>query len=409
MFPNPYRPGAGHAPPHLAGRAREFGKFERLLAQDTVLENIVLAGLPGVGKTVLLDAFKPRALAGGWLWAGTDLSESASVSEEAMATRLLADLAVATSAVTIQDPKPTSLIPEDDDPRTRVPLSHRALRAIYDAESGLVSDKLRTVLMFAWRHLRGAGKERVIFAYDEAQNLSDNKAHNEYPLSVLLDVFQSIQKRGVPFLLILAGPPTLHPKLVDARAFADRMFHVLTLDRLDAADSREAISKPFQVEACPISFGEDSVRVIAEQSDGYPYFIQFMCREAFDVFSQWPAPAVAAAPASIEAILHKLDTDFFADRWARLTARQRELLWVIASLDRVNGDFTIHEIVERCKEHLPKPFSPSHVNQMLVSLSGQGLVYKNRFGRYSFAVPLLDKFILRTYDPPQLPVLHVSS
>jgi hypothetical protein len=54
-FKNPYRPGAGHMPPHLAGRHREYGEFDRLLAQDEILENMVLTGLRGVGKTVLLE------------------------------------------------------------------------------------------------------------------------------------------------------------------------------------------------------------------------------------------------------------------------------------------------------------------------------------------------------------------
>src|SRR2546429_5713054 len=107
-FKNPYRPGAGHMPPHLAGREREYEEFDRLLDQDTILENLVLTGLRGVGKTVLLDTFKPRAIQRGWLWAGTDLSESASVSELSLAQRLLTDLAVITSGITveIQAPQP---------------------------------------------------------------------------------------------------------------------------------------------------------------------------------------------------------------------------------------------------------------------------------------------------------------
>jgi hypothetical protein len=317
-----------------------------------------------------------------------------------MAIRLLADLAVATSTVTIAvSPKPAAGFSGDAGP-SRVPLSHAVLRAVYDEEPGLVSDKLRAVLKFAWQHLRVAERSHVIFAYDEAQNLSDNKARDQYPLSVLLDVFRSIQKQDIPFLLVLTGLPTLLPKLVEARTFAERMFHVVTLGRLDENDSREAIQKPIQVAACPVAFGSESVQVITKESGGYPYFIQFICREVFDVFIQQTTQGATPQPVPIEAIQVKLDTDFFAGRWARATDRQRQLLWVIASLDREDEEFTIQDIVERCKETLPKPFSPSHANQMLVSLGEQGLIYKNRFGKYSFAVPLLGKFILRTYEPP---------
>src|SRR3954462_2104852 len=105
LFRNPYRPGAGHMPPHLAGREREYAEFDRLMEQDTILENMVLTGLRGVGKTVLLETFKPRAMEQGWLWVGTDLSESASVNETNLALRLMADLSVITSALTVADPK----------------------------------------------------------------------------------------------------------------------------------------------------------------------------------------------------------------------------------------------------------------------------------------------------------------
>lgn len=387
-------------PPHLAGRLKEFADFDRLLEQDTILENMVLTGLRGVGKTVLLDAFKPRALARGWLWVGTDLSESASVSEETMAIRLLADLAVATSTITVDLPAKPGAGFTQGAPTTRTPLSHVVLRAIYDNEPGLVSDKLRAVLKFAWQHLSAAGKGRVIFAYDEAQNLSDNKQRDTYPLSVLLDVFQSIQKQDIPFMLVLTGLPTLFAKLVEARTFAERMFHVVMLGRLDESDSRDAILRPIEVAACPVSFGEASVATITAEAGGYPYFIQFICREVFDIFIQQIAAGEPAAAVPIDAIQLKLDTDFFAGRWAKATDRQRQLLWVVASLDREEDEFTIQELVQRCKNQLAKPFSSSHLNQMLGSLGDQGLIYKNRFGKYSFAVPLLGKFILRTYEPP---------
>ena len=64
-------------------------------------------------------------------------------------------------------------------------------------------------------------------------------------------------------------------------------------------------------------------------------------------------------------------------------------------MENSNGEFTVREIVEKSESVMPKPFSSSHVNQMLSALSGAGLVYKNRFARYSFAVPLFERFILR--------------
>src|SRR5215210_4730524 len=100
-FKNPFRPGAGHMPPYLAGRDPEIKEFSKLLNQDVILENLVLTGLRGVGKTVLLETFKPYAIESGWLWVGTDLSESSSVTEETLAIRLLADLSLVTGQLIV--------------------------------------------------------------------------------------------------------------------------------------------------------------------------------------------------------------------------------------------------------------------------------------------------------------------
>ncbi len=399
-FKNPYRPGAGHMPPHLAGRQREYAEFDRLLGQNEILENMVLTGLRGVGKTVLLETFKPRAMQHGWLWATADLSESASISETALAQRILADLALITSSITVEEQRPGNVagFAATAEPR-RVPLSHEVLASVFNDTPGLISDKIKATLEFAWQHLRTRGQHKVIFAYDEAQNLSDHAEKEQFPLSVLLDVFQSIQKKGIPFMLVLAGLPTLFPKLVEARTYSERMFRVVTLDKLTDEESREAIRRPLEVANHPIALSDESVDVICHESGGYPYFIQFICREVFDVFiQQYEREEPRAVP--VDAIQRKLDTDFFAGRWAKITDRQRELLWAVANLDHPDEEFTIQELVEEGRRLLSKTFSPSHANQMLSALSERGMIYKNRLGRYSFAVPLLGRFILRTYEPP---------
>lgn len=394
-FANPFRPGAGHRPPYLAGRVAERREFEKLLEQEIILENPLLTGLRGVGKTVLLETFKPLAMRRGWIWVGTDLSESASVSEEALATRLMADLSVATSTLVIG----ATDVPGFGGGTENVYLDFQALTGIYTSTPGLVEDKLKAVLEIAATVIAREGNRGVVFAYDEAQNLADSAKQNEFPLSLLLDVFQSIQRKEIPFMLALTGLPTLFPKLVEARTFAERMFRVIVLDKLDAGASREAIVKPIDDADCPVHFTDQSVEMIAAHSGGYPYFIQFICREVFDAFlllQRQKAPTPYSVP--LDAITLKLDSDFFAGRWARATDRQRDLLWAIATLGRSEDEFTVQEVVKSSKR-LDKPFTSSHVNQMLSSLCGAGLIYKNRFGKYSFAVPLFDRFILRQAQP----------
>lgn len=383
-------------PPYLAGREAERHEFERLLGQKVILENLVLTGLRGVGKTVLLDTFKPLAIQRGWLWVGTDLSESVSVSEQAIAIRLLTDLSVVTSGW----PVAVTQRPGFGATGEIHTLSFDRLVAMYETTPGLVADKLKTVLEHVASLLATTDRKGLIFAYDEAQNLADSPAKDQYPLSLLLDVFQSIQKKDIPFMLALTGLPTLFPKLVEARTFSERMFRVVGLDKLNEDDSKEAILKPIDDAECPVRFDDESVGTIVGESGGYPYFIQFMCREVYDVFIQQSA---SQQPMSVpvESIIRKLDSDFFSGRWARATDRQRQLLWVIASLERSDSEFTVAEVVSESNEGPVKAFSSSHVNQMLAALVEAGLIYKNRYGKYSFAVPLFDRFILRQDVPTE--------
>lgn len=389
-FDNPFKPGAGHRPPYLAGRKEEELEFRELLKQQIILKNLILTGLRGVGKTVLLEALKPIAIDAGWVMVGTDLSESVSVSEDNLATRIIADISLVTSGVTLPTRNTAAGFLEQP---AHINLNYASLRRIYDETPGLVSDKLKYVLEYVWNIIKQFSKRGVIFAYDEAQNLSDRADKGQYPLSLLLDVFASIQKKGIPFMLVLTGLPTLFPTLVEARAYTERMFRVITLGRLSQEATREAISIPIKQTECPVSFDEYSVNAICQLSGGYPYFIQFICKELYDLWTQqWDAGEETSVPQ--EEIVQKLDSDFYAGRWARVTERQKDLLYLIANLPNHDGEFTVQEIVESSKES-NRPFTSSHVNQILRSLGQAGLVYKNRYGKYSFAVPMFGDFVRR--------------
>lgn len=386
---NPYRPGAGHRPPYIAGREPEQADVEKYFKQDQILTNIVLTGLRGVGKTVFLDELRKPAATNRWYWVGTDLSESASISEDNLATRLLADLAVVTSGFSYNEKVPAG--PGFMQQSTTVvrTLDFHFLKSAYENTPGLIMDKLKHVLELSWTAIQGSGARGIIFAYDEAQNLADHAAKEQYPLSTLLDLFQSIQRKGIPYMLLLTGLPTLFPKLVEARTYTERMFHVVTLNRLDEKDCKDAITKP--IESFPAKFTDTGIIRICEVSGGYPYFVQFICRESFDLILR----GENVDESRFQSIVAKLDNDFFAGRWARATDRQRDLMNLIAQLPNAETEFSVQEIVEASKNSPEKAFSGSHVNQMLGSLVGAGLIFKNRHGRYAFAVPLLSHFILR--------------
>ena len=393
---NPYKPGAGHAPPFLAGRQIEENKFKKLLTQKLILKNLVLTGLRGVGKTVLLDRLKYTALKENWFWVGTDLSEAVTVNEQTLVIRLLTDLSMVTSKMKFQTEKLNSIGFASKSKFKDHFLNFTNLQNLYEFFPGLPSDKLKGILELTWETLdkqksKNAG---IIFAYDEAQTMSNHPKKEQYPLSLLMDVFQSIQRKEIPFMVVLTGLPTLFPKMVEARTFTERMFEIAFLGKLNKKEAKQAITKPTEEENNEFKFNNKTVEKIVELSDGYPYFIQYFCKEVFDVFLQ-QAKSDKNFSVPVTEILAKLDRDFFSGRWENLTARQKELLMVIAHLDHQRDGFKISEIFKASEDILNKPFSTSHINQILQTLCMNGIIFRNRHGLYSFAVPLMDKFILR--------------
>ena len=151
-FENPFRPGAGHMPPYLAGREEEKKEFKRLLGQKIILENLILTGLRGLGKTVLLETFKPMAIESGWLWAGTDMSESISISEENLVIRLLADLAFVTSGIAVVTKEPQDFLLAKTEKSVERPLNFTALRQLFSDTPGLIADKLKNVFETVWKY-----------------------------------------------------------------------------------------------------------------------------------------------------------------------------------------------------------------------------------------------------------------
>ena len=398
MTDNPYRPGAAHAPPYLAGRDSERHAFSRLLRQAPILENLVLTGIRGIGKTVLLrEALRKDAIEQGWLWVSSDLSEAVSVSEKHLAKRLLTDLNTFSADWEYASNKRSSIGFSTDPEHQTIGFDYYTMMDVFKEEPGLTSDKIKRILLIAWELMQNnmGDKKGIIFAWDEAQNLTDRSRDKEYPLGVLLDVFSSLQSQGVPFMLVLTGLPTLFPKLVNSRTYAERMFRVMPLDNLSPDDGNKAITEPLKKEPKWVqTFFKSVMETIYQLTKGYPYFIQFWCRELYDYLTETRPLPTTENTQIIKRISHKLDMDFFEGRWARLTDRQRDLLNIIAHLKNSGGEFTVQEIVEESKTS-ERAFSGSRVSQILSALFDEGMVFKNRHGKYILAVPLLDDYIRR--------------
>lgn len=390
---NPFKPGVGQKPPYLAGREEEKEKFKDLLSQKVILQNLIITGLRGIGKSALLEELKPLAFASGWLWIGSTLSESASDSEDAMAIRILTDLSVITGNLLQFTEDGVGFSSE----QKIHPLNYALLETHYRQQPGLVADKLRATLEYVGEGLKTVrGFKGVVFAYDEAQLMNDQGKRRQYPLSNFLDVFQSLQGKGYPYLLVFAGLPTLFPKICATRGYAERMFTVKELRNLTEKDAIAAIKVPIDRSGSDVGFTEESTKLIARESGGYPFFIQFICKDTFDSFIAQMGAGISNPSVPLTAIRAKLDTDFFSPKWAVVTDRERQLLAVVVSLDNCEEEFTIKEIVEKSSTLLQNPISESSASQLLSKLIDAGLIFRtNRHGKYSLGVPMLADYIRR--------------
>jgi AAA+ ATPase superfamily predicted ATPase len=391
---NPYRPGAGHAPPFLAGRNEEHHHFRRLMTQSFTTQNVLITGLRGVGKTVLLDSLRKIAEAEGWIWVGNDLSESSSISEDRLAMRILTDVSEALGRVlSKQEGGPQGAEDINDATGKASPHAFDVLRGIYERAPGLPSDRLKSTLIQLGSLVNRAKARGIVFAYDEAQCLSDYAERNEFPMSMLIETIAALQKReGVSnCLLVLSGLPQVFEQLTETRTYTERMFHVMTLERLSRQDTTEAIVNPLKTLMPPLNASKALIEKVVDLTGGYPYLIQFFGKELVDQLVENGGMLNIYDFPSAE-VLDRLDAGLFAARWNRTTDKQREALRIIASRPASNQlDFSAAEIAGLAGDSVQN----SHASQMLQSLCDKGLLYRTRHGRYAFTVPMSEFMILR--------------
>ncbi|MEO1543248.1 MAG: ATP-binding protein [Pseudomonadota bacterium] len=390
LIENPYRPGAGHKPPHFCGRSAEMDHFRRLMRQDFATENVLVTGLRGFGKTVLLQHLRGVGREAGWLWAGNDLSESASISEERLAIRILTDLA---TAIASQGPEEIGNPPDADGGVDGLAMqTFDALKQVYERTPGLASDRLKAAVLKATSLAHQFKMSGIILAYDEAQCLIDHADRDEYPMSLMVETVAMLQKQDsvVPIMLVLCGLPQVFEALTATRTYTERMFHVMRLERLSRDDTLSAIAYPLAALSPPLYPSKELVYKAAELAGGYPYLIQFFGKELVDQMlrqggilepDQFPAPDV----------MNRLDAGLFSARWNRTTDKQRELLVVAANREGDwAGDFSAQELSQQSNG----AFTGPQVSQHLVALCEKGMLYRTRHGRYAFTVPMSEQMII---------------
>lgn len=387
---NPYSPGAGRPPAALVGRDDQQDGWDVALKRTTAgrgAQSVVLYGLRGVGKTVLLSEFARQARSAGWITAkieaGIGKSLRSSLGEALHApltdmarpgagTRLLRALKTALSFKASYDSTGTWNFGLD--------LSGQPAGG---ADSGSLEADLGKVL----RDISAAAAEEGVglaLLIDEAQDLTSDE------LTALCSVVHAAGQDGWPLLVALAGLPSLPRILAEAKSYAERLFEFAQIRELDDDLARSAIVEPSAAEL--VEWESAAVDLVVRETSGYPYFLQQLGQDTWNLADQSPI-TIADARAGAERGRAALDTGFFRVRWDRATrAEQRYLRAMSVDGDAGSPSGTVAERVGK---------KVTALGPTRAALISKGLVYAPEHGVVAFTVPGMAAFIARQPAPEQ--------
>jgi hypothetical protein len=383
---NPYAPGAGQRPPELAGRDRELGQFEVVLeriARGRPERSMILTGLRGVGKTVLLNAFRSAALQRLWGTGKIEARPDQSIRRPVagalhMAVRELAPRHRAPDeiehflgvlkAFAARDPKaPKGTF------TPHLGIDAPAVRG--RADSGDLEIDLTELLADAAAVARDLSVGMALFI-DEMQDIPSAD------VSALCAATHELSQTGGPLIVVGAGLPHLPSVLSASKSYSERLFRYVPIDRLDRAAADLALLAPAQREGA--DFKQDALDALYHAADGYPYFVQAYGKVTWDVAAASPVTAsdVAVAGPQAEA---ELAIGFFGSRYERATPVERDYMRAMAVL----GD----EPVQTADVAAQLERKPSSVSPARDSLIKKGLIYSSERGLIAFTVPHFGRFL----------------
>ncbi|WP_109505290.1 ATP-binding protein [Nocardioides speluncae] len=395
---NPYAPGAGQRPPELAGRDEQLAAFDVVLeriAKGRPERSLVLTGLRGVGKTVLLNALRSGAVRRRW---GTGKLEA----------------------------RP--------DQRLRRPLSsalHQAVRELGHPQSDEVDQVLGVIKAFAQRDAARGAKVRELWSpgidvpaakgradsgdieIDLVELLTDIgglAADIGKGVAVFIDEMQDlgpddvsalcascheISQSGLPVIVVGAGLPHLPAVLSASKSYSERLFRYQRIDRLTREAADLALTAPAKDEHA--EFTSDALTAMYLATGGYPYFIQAYGKAVWDRAPRSPITEDDVRVAAPEAE-SELAVGFFGSRFERATPGEREYLRAMSDVAVAcaeRGDDQVDDIgsvptadVAAALGKKPQSLSPARD-----SLLKKGLIYSGERGRIAFTVPHFGRYL----------------
>jgi AAA ATPase domain len=388
---NPFAPGAGQRPPELAGRDRELDAFDVVLervARGRPERSLVLTGLRGVGKTVMLGELRSMALRAGWGAGKVEARPDAALRRPLSAAlhRAVRDLAVRHRApdrvehvLGVLKAFALRAAPSDAKLRDRWQPGIDAPLVSGRADSGDMEIDL--VELFAEvAELAGDVGAGVAVLIDEMQDLGPDD------VSALCAACHELSQSRAPLVVVGAGLPHLPSVLSASKSYSERLFRYLRIDRLEREDADRALSVPASWEDA--KFEPEALDALFLASGGYPYFIQAYGKAAWDAAPTSPITAADVQVAAPEAEV-ELAVGFFGSRYERATPGEREYLLAMAELaagkDEPVGTATV-------AEHLAR--KPSSLSPARDSLLKKGLVFSAQRGHIAFTVPHFGRYLL---------------
>ena len=382
---NPYSPGAGSPPPELAGRDRLREQIRiaiERIRRGNAAKSVLMVGLRGVGKTVLLDRMRQSAEETGVYAIRIEAPENRSL-PALLAPQLRQVLLRLNRVEAAKD------------------LAQRGLRALagfakglkmkfndievgldYEVEPGLADNgdlevDLTSLLEQVGLAAHKAGSAVVLFI-DELQYVESRQ------FAALISALHRCAQLKLPLTVVGAGLPQLRGLAGEAKSYAERLFDYPTVGPLSPPEAELAIVKPARDQG--VEFTKEAVDEIISATHGYPYFLQEWGKHAWDVAERSPIDLDDVRAASNE-VIAALDESFFRVRFDRLTPAEKRYLRAMAELGpgpHRSGD--IAQVLDKAVNLL------GPVRQSLIT---KGMIWSPSHGDTAFTVPLFDKFMRR--------------
>lgn len=386
---NPFNPGGGAMPPYLAGRHSEIAAFEDMVQRiyDGQAENILVHGLRGVGKTVLMHKFHNMCVECGLIPISrgqfskkhSDPPEFARALKHGVRTgietfsRLEKAKGKFAATVKYMRPKATGATnltyyepPYDPDGQTPY------------------EDHLKNHLVENWEIIEKSEYRGAVLLFDEFHSVRDMPKRSWHALSDFIGVLADVQRQGCGYFSVLSGLPTLRSCVREARSYSERMFRSLGITSLGSDDANKAISEPLR--ESKYSFSPDLIDRVAADAGGYPYFLQFIGRE---IINNAPRMRIALGDyLRIRGmIMARLDSGFYDQRMDALSCDQKR---VLAAMSKIEGDdAAVSKIVAMAG------MGKASLVRHLVRLEEEGMVHRHSHGTYRFSLPMFREYLSR--------------